>query len=606
MHQALFDSRLSWFTEARFGLFIHWGIYAIPGGQWKGQCMDYIGEWIQARYRIPNREYEKLAKQFNPQSFDADAWVHAAYEAGMRYLVFTAKHHDGFAMYHSSVDDFNIVDATPFGRDPLAEIAEACGRYKMRLGVYYSQDLDWHHPDGGDPGPNFYKNLGMSWGNDWDFPELERKDFNRYFNQKALPQVRELLTQYGEISLIWFDCPVSINSEQSEQLVRLVRELQPGCLINSRVGNEMGDFSSMGDNCVPMGKPPGIWETAATLNDTWGFKYSDHNWKSSADVLCILSALASRETNYLLNVGPGPDGCFPTPSRNVLNEIGNWMRINSTAIHGTRGNPFPSEFEWGFVTVSSKSDISSPLIHLHRRSGFSGDFVLRGLKTPVRHVYERSRLNEPLSFTQATCNGIPELRLKLPLTQSTAVTTLELASEIEIDSRIVTQQGEVAILSAATGSFKLAAREDTDQINDVGSTIGAAGELLRLGAVPHVDSTGITVNWRNEKDAMEWNVVLMERGEYAVEILTSSFYFRHDWKGGHRVRLRIGEREILGELKGGRSIKTVDTHYYSLVASTLGNLQLDAGEYLARLSMDYIAPNDDLGITFVSVLLRKK
>ena len=215
--------KAAWFPEARFGMFIHWGLYSIPGGIWQGREMEYIGEWLQSRFRIPNREYETLASRFNPERFDADAWCRTARDAGMRYLVFSAKHHDGFAMFHSRVDSYNVVDATPFGRDPLQELAASCRKFGLKLGIYYSQDLDWHHPDGGDPGPDAPKNHGMSWGNDWDFPEYPVKNFRRYLDGKVIPQLKELLTGYGEISIFWFDCPLTISRSESEEIVALIR-----------------------------------------------------------------------------------------------------------------------------------------------------------------------------------------------------------------------------------------------------------------------------------------------------------------------------------------------------------------------------------------------
>src|SRR5450759_2976442 len=188
------NQRVLWLQDARFGLFIHWGLYSVLSGDWKGKRMEYLGEWIMSKFRIPNAEYSQLARQFNPQAFDADEWVRLAKATGMRYLVFTAKHHEGFAMYHSKCDPYNIVDATPFGRDPLKELAEACQRHGLTLGLYYSQDLDWHEPNGGDPGPDVVDNFGMSWGNDWDFPNYPVKNYAQYFNAKVKPQIRELLT----------------------------------------------------------------------------------------------------------------------------------------------------------------------------------------------------------------------------------------------------------------------------------------------------------------------------------------------------------------------------------------------------------------------------
>jgi alpha-L-fucosidase len=195
----------SWFAKARFGFMTHWGLYSLPAGEWKGQRCEYIGEWIQARFRIPNHEYGQLAKAFNPILFDADAIVRQVRDCGMKYIVLTSKHHDGFAMYHSEVDTYNIYDATPFKRDPIEEFAEACYKYNIGLGLYYSQDLDWHDPDGGGYTVKTLNGGNMTWTNDWDFPDNDKKDYTRCFERKIKPQVREILTKFGDLCLIWFD-----------------------------------------------------------------------------------------------------------------------------------------------------------------------------------------------------------------------------------------------------------------------------------------------------------------------------------------------------------------------------------------------------------------
>lgn len=312
-----------WFKQAGFGLMIHWGLYALPAGEWNGRRMDRIGEWAQSYFRIPIREYEKLAGAFNPVCFDADAWVTLAKAAGAQYLVVTAKHHEGFAMYRSAADDFNVVKATPFGRDVLAELAEACAKQGLRLGIYYSQDQDWHEPDGGGYTRPAFDNLGMFWTNDWDFPDNSAKNYAAYFEKKVIPQVTELLTNYGPLCLVWFDNPITLNAEQSRRLYDLVRRLQPDCLVNSRLGNGLGDYRSMGDNEVSQHDfGAELVETPATLNDTWGYKSYDNNWKDAAEVRRLKNYLNSRGVNYLLNVGPDALGRIPAPAQDILREVG--------------------------------------------------------------------------------------------------------------------------------------------------------------------------------------------------------------------------------------------------------------------------------------------
>lgn len=312
-----------WFKQAKFGMFIHWGLYSLPAGEWKGRRTPEIAEWTQSYFRIPNKEYSKLAQAFNPILFDAEEWVQLAQYAGMKYIMFTTKHHDGFAMYKSDVSDYNIVDATPFGRDVLAELAAACKKYGMKLGIYYSNDLDWHEKDGGGFTNKLYCRAGTNWTNDWDFPDASEKDFDRYFEGKVKPQIREILTRYGEICCVWFDCSFTTSPEKSKELVDLVHELQPNCLVNSRVGNGLGDYGSAADNEVPDDdKGEALYETPATMNDSWGYKSFDNNWKTLDQVADIKKYLNERGINYLLNVGPDYLGRFPAPAVQILSYIG--------------------------------------------------------------------------------------------------------------------------------------------------------------------------------------------------------------------------------------------------------------------------------------------
>jgi alpha-L-fucosidase len=318
------DARLDWFRDARFGMFIHWGLYALPAGEWRGKAIPGIGEWIMLRARIPVAEYERLAEQFNPAKFDADAWAALAAQAGAKYLVITAKHHDGFCMYRTRVGDYNIVDRTPFGRDPMQELAAACQRHGVRLCFYYSQTQDWHHPNGD--------------GNDWDYDE-SKKDFDGYVENYVKPQVRELLTNYGPIGLIWFDTPKRMTPEQSRGLVDFVHQIQPDCLVNGRIGNGLGDYAETGDNRIPSAEVQADWETPATINDTWGFKRLDDNWKSPADLVHKLVDIASKGGNYLLNVGPTAEGVIPQPSVERMQAVGTWLKTNGEAVYGTRPGP---------------------------------------------------------------------------------------------------------------------------------------------------------------------------------------------------------------------------------------------------------------------------
>ena len=324
------NRKLEWFDQAKYGLFINWGLYSIPAGEWHGKKYPNIGEWLMHDAKIPVKEYEPLAKQFNPAKFNAEEWVQLAVDAGMKYLVFDCKHHDGFALYHSAVSPYNCYDATPWKRDPMQELREACDRHGIKLCFYYSQATDWHEPNGAN--------------NDWDFPPNARKDFDQYLSDKSMPQLRELLTQYGPIGLIWFDVPTLMTPERSKRVADLVRSIQPDTLINSRLGpGHYQDYESRGDNEIPYTVTPGAWETAATVNDTWGYKKDDHHWKTSEDICFKLVDIVSKGGNYLLNVGPDGDGVIPQPSQDILRQVGAWLKVNGEAIYGAGRTPFGAE-----------------------------------------------------------------------------------------------------------------------------------------------------------------------------------------------------------------------------------------------------------------------
>ena len=329
-----------WFKEAQYGMMVHWGLYSLLAGEYKDRYSGVYAEWIQANLAIPNAEYGKLAKAFNPVFFDAEEWVKLAKDCGMKYFVVTSKHHDGFAMFHSKVDKYNVVDATPFGRDVIGEIAEACYKHGLKTGLYYSQDLDWHHPDGGGYLSNHIPSQGVTWDNSWDFPDAANKNFDRCFNEKIYPQVEEILRNYGELCLIWFDMPMTLKEHQSRALFDAIKKYQPDCLINSRLGNGAYDYVSLGDNEIPDSMPEntefdpalmngidgfkpspyGLYETAATINRTWGFSAHDQNWKSPEIIAANRKKLNGMGINYLLNVGPDGLGRIPLASQKILRE----------------------------------------------------------------------------------------------------------------------------------------------------------------------------------------------------------------------------------------------------------------------------------------------
>ena len=413
---------LAWWRKARFGMFIHWGVYAVPAGVWKGRDIPGIGEWIMFKARIPVKDYSPLAEKFNPLKFNADKWARIAKNAGMKYIVITAKHHDGFAMYDSACSDYDIVDRTPYARDPMADLAKACRKHGLKLCFYYSQTQDWHDPNGA--------------RNSWDFDE-DKKDFAEYLRRKVRPQVRELLTRYGPVGLIWFDTPYAITRAQSMGLRRLVHSLQPKCLVSGRVGHGVGDYGSMGDNQIPAGRVAGDWETPATMNDTWGFKTRDRNWKSAKTLLRLLCDLASKGANYLLNVGPTAEGVIPKPSVDRLAEIGKRMKVNSEAVYGTSASPYPYEFDWGRIT--RKPGKLYLLMYKWRRR-----FTLYGLRNKVKGAYLLAdKRRRPIDLTQTHDRKMDHhaVKLRLPARpdRRVSVVVLQIAGKADVDESPIQQ-----------------------------------------------------------------------------------------------------------------------------------------------------------------------
>jgi alpha-L-fucosidase len=346
------ESRMDWFRQAKFGMFIHWGVYSMAAGEWNGET-DHA-EWLQLTAKIPLAEYTEYAKDFNPKKFDADRWVKIVKDAGMQYLVITSKHHDGFAMFDSACSDHNVVDGTAFKRDPLKELSQACARHGIRFCVYYSLGRDWQDPDvptGRGEKKGFRSNL-------IDFPKEDEKVFARYFQRKVKPQVRELLTDFGPIGIFWFDTYGLISKEESTELKQIIRELQPDCIINARIGHKLGDYK-VSEQEIPADGSFEPWESCMTMNKHWSYNRADDQWKTTKKLLHNLIDIVSKGGNFLLNVGPTGEGEIPEPSVDRLVEIGAWLKTNGEAVYGCGPTPFGEELKTKATGKSSKKEVTA-------------------------------------------------------------------------------------------------------------------------------------------------------------------------------------------------------------------------------------------------------
>jgi alpha-L-fucosidase len=530
LHAQTTSDRMAWFQHDKLGMFIHFGPYSALAGEWKGHRTP-VGdeaEWIMQRFNIPVAEYREMAHSFNPARFNAEQCVALAKAAGMKYLVITAKHHDGFAMYQSQVSRYNIVDWTPLKRDVVKELADASRKAGIRFCVYYSHREDWDDPDG--------------YGNNWDY-DRAKKDFARYLDNKSKPQLRELLTHYGPLGLVWFDRGID-TAAHAQEFVNLVHTLQPQCLINGRVGNYgrelMGDYQDMNDNGMPTGGLQEYWETPQTMNTTWGYSKFDQQWKSAGNVIQRLVEIVSKGGNYLLNIGPMGDGSIPAPSVATLQKVGVWMKTNSASIYGSSACPLPDS-PWGHCTVNGST------IYLHVFAWPSdGTLRVTGLLNEVRSADLLADPSNKLKVGRD--HGVTTLALPpRPPDEADSVVALQLSGTPRIERQLITQGSD--------SSF------DLDYQKAV--TRGKAVKRFNRDGKFHISK------WTGREDSVTWLLVVSQTGKYRMRLRYAA---PPEWAGG-KYEIKIGN-----ELVNGIVQATGEGYQYRVF--DLGGLNLPrAGEY---------------------------
>ena len=404
-----------------FGMFIHWGAYTELKGRWKGQELtkDLWGEWIMKRAGIPIPEYEKAIKPFNPSKFDAAQWVELARNAGMKYLVITAKHHDGFAMYPSDASPYNLRDFCGFPRDPMKELSEECRRQNMAFGFYYSHRIDWHA-----------KGADKYLGND------TTATFDDYWKRKCIPQVTELTTRYGKLAVMWFDLGGSIPTEKAKELRELVLKNQPECVISSRIGANQGDYKCQKDRFVPPAPINEPWETPMTLNNHWAWYPQDTDYKNARDLIRMLIAVRSMGGNLLLNIGPDNTGQIPAVETVVLKQVGKWMKKYGDAIYGISPSPLP-QFPWGRCTMKGNK------LYLYVFDWpADGTLLVPGIKSGVRAVYPMSApVDRSITFTPSS-KGI-ELKINSGILNAGAYDPDATVLVMELETPLKTENDRV-------------------------------------------------------------------------------------------------------------------------------------------------------------------
>ncbi|WP_145284365.1 alpha-L-fucosidase [Pirellulimonas nuda] len=517
--------RLQWWKSARFGMFVHWGVYSVTGGEYKGQKLPNSAEWMMNRGGIPIAEYEQYAARFNPTGFDAKAFVALAKEAGMKYIVITAKHHDGFSMFGSKSNPFNVVEATPFKRDIMKELADECQRQGLRFGFYYSQAQDWHHPGG--------------IGNGWD-KSIRRVSNDEYVREKAAPEVEQLLTEYGPIGIFWWDTPRKMSQESFDRLHSLT-SLQEDIITNDRLGDDYpGDYKTFERNIPDQAPSTPDWEVCMPISGSWGYKKGDNDFKSTTTLVRNLADIASKGGNYLLNVSPTGDGTLLPQATERLKAVGQWMQTNGESIYDTTASPF-NRLKWGRCTKRIATDGATLYLHVFDWPE-DGRLVVPGLKNNVQSAH----LLADGTLVESSRQG-SDVVVTLPSEAPDAidsVVVLKVAGELDIQSGPATLNKNGALVLTAESAY----------IHN-----NEAGQAARLQTHDGVANVGY---WTDPEAWLEWSFEVDRPGRYEV------------W-----AEVAVEEEKSrfnMGPPSRPKSVEVLSTGGYDKYArKSLGNLRFD-------------------------------
>ena len=432
------NERAKWFVDSRFGMFIHWGLYSGAEGYWKGEKIrndnDYA-EWIFYRNQINKDEYLTLLDRFDWDEINVEEWVLLAKKAGMKYITLTAKHHDGFALWDSKVSDYDLGNYTNPKRDIVGELAAACKKHGLRMGLYYSHWVDWEHKYG--------------WNHEREIIGISPEDYDVYWQEKVLPQIRELLTNYGEISMLWFDMWIHhsrtvVTKEQLLQLKSLIRELQPNCLVNSRLGLSVEedpdvDFKTLGDNELGSKKENFPWQSPGTVAHSWGFHATEATWRSTTTLLKSLIGNVSLNGNFMLNIGPRANGDVPHEIEQRLLEMGQWLEVNGESVYGTEAADLDKDLhDWGKITMKTDRGKTSLFLHVYNWP-LNKQLSLTGINTKPDRIYLLADKKKQLLTYK---HDGPLTSIKLPVLQPDPYVSVVV---VEYDRKPETEDGLVAV-----------------------------------------------------------------------------------------------------------------------------------------------------------------